>query len=161
MHALRKRAYALICHAMDADRSASTETHLACNCFAIRSAARQTTQFYDRHLAPIGLRTTQFSVLSTLDKLGPLAIGELATRMAMDRTTMGRALRPLEREGLVTIAPGRDGRTRALVLTEPGRARLAEARALWREAQREFETRYGPAEAASLRGQLARVRELF
>ena len=131
-----------------------------CNCFAIRSAARHTTQLYDRHLAAAGLRTTQFSLLSTLARSGPLAIGELATRMAMDRTTMGRALRPLEREGLVAIAPGRDGRTRALVVTEAGRDRVRQARALWEAAQAEFEASYGAAEAAALRDALARVREV-
>ena len=132
-----------------------------CNCFAIRSAARQASQFYDRHLAPTGLRTTQFSVLVNLAREGSLAIHELASRMAMDRTTMGRALRPLEREGLVVIGPGRDGRTRALSLTDAGRARLTDARRCWNEAQAAFESSYGPTEAAALRGQLARVRELF
>lgn len=131
-----------------------------CNCFAIRAAARQTSQLYDRHLAPSGLRTTQFSVLANLRRSGPLAIGELASLMAMDRTTMGRALRPLEREGLVEIGPGRDGRTRALSLTEAGRTRLRLAAPLWREAQAAFEARYGRAEAAALRDALRRLREL-
>ncbi len=128
-----------------------------CNCFAVRSAARQTTQLYDRHLAASGLRTTQFSVLSHLSRRGAVAIHELAAVMAMDRTTMGRALRPLEREGLVAIGPGRDGRTRALALTEAGRARLEAAVPLWREAQEAFETRYGVEDAAALRAALARV----
>ncbi|TDR90503.1 MarR family winged helix-turn-helix transcriptional regulator [Enterovirga rhinocerotis] len=131
-----------------------------CNCFAIRSAARQISQFYDRHLAGTGLRTTQFSVLAQLSRAGPLAINELAVRMAMDRTTTGRALRPLEREGLVVIGPGRDGRTRALSLTEAGRARLAEAVPFWREAQAAFEARLGREEAAALRAALKRVRDL-
>jgi DNA-binding MarR family transcriptional regulator len=132
----------------------------ACNCFAIRAAARQASQFYDRHLAPSGLRTTQFSVLANLARGGPLAINELASRMAMDRTTMGRALRPLEREGLVVIGPGKDGRTRALGLTEAGRSRLREAAPLWREAQDAFEERFGSREAEALRTALQRVREL-
>lgn len=131
-----------------------------CNCFAIRSAARQTSQFYDRHLAPAGLRTTQFSVLANLRHRGALAINELANAMAMDRTTMGRALRPLEREGLVVIGPGRDRRTRALHLTEAGRDRLRQAAPLWREAQAAFEKGYGAREAETLRTALLRVREL-
>lgn len=128
-----------------------------CNCFAIRRAARHVSQLYDQHLAPSGLRTTQFSVLVRLARGGPLAIGKLAAAMTMDRTTMGRALRPLEREGLVEIGPGCDGRTRGLTLTEAGRARLKAAAPLWRDAQADFETRYGPAEAAALREALARV----
>jgi DNA-binding MarR family transcriptional regulator len=131
-----------------------------CNCFALRSAARQATQFYDRHLAACGLRATQFSVLANLSRGGPLAISELAARMAMDRTTTGRALRPLEREGLVRIGPGRDGRTRALDLTEAGRQRLGEAVPLWQAAQRDFETLYGAEQAGELRAALARVRQI-
>lgn len=131
-----------------------------CNCFAIRSAARQTSQFYDRHLAPSGLRTTQFSVLANLRHEGSLSINELAAVLAMDRTTMGRALRPLEREGLIVIGPGRDGRTRSLSLTETGRVRLQEAAALWRDAQAAFEAAYGADESAVLRDALTRVREL-
>ena len=144
---------------MDADASQSPASRV-CNCFAIRSAARQTTQMYDRRLAKAGLRTTQFSILSAISRQGPFAINELAAFMAMDRTTMGRALRPLEREGLVTIGPGRDGRTRALSLTEAGRTRLEEAILLWREAQEAFEQGYGRPEAEALRTALARVHEL-
>jgi DNA-binding MarR family transcriptional regulator len=128
-----------------------------CNCQAIRQAARQVTQFYDRHLAPAGLRTTQFSLLARLDRAGALAINELAARMVMDRTTMGRALRPLQREGLVAIDPGRDARTRALRLTPAGKRRLAKAVPLWRQAQDAFEASFGSMEAARLRTALARI----
>lgn len=144
----------------DAPRTLPEAASSSCNCFAIRSAARQASQFYDRHLAPSGLRTTQFSVLANLARSGPLAINELAQQMAMDRTTTGRALRPLEREGLVVIGPGRDGRTRALSLTETGRARVRQAVPLWREAQAAFEGSYGSSEAAALRAALLRVREM-
>lgn len=130
---------------------------ITCNCLAIRQAARHLTQLYDQHLAPAGLRTTQYSVLFRLDRMGPLAINELAARLVMDRTTLGRALRPLEREGLVAIGPGRDGRTRALSVTPAGRQRLEEAAPLWREAQRAFEAGYGASEAADLRAALARL----
>lgn len=125
-----------------------------CTCMAVRQAARQVTQLYDHHLAAFGLRISQYGILSTLDRRGPLSINELAARMVMDRTTMGRALRPLERDGLVVIAPGRDGRTRALQVTPLGRERLARARPGWQAAQAAFEARYGADEAAALRRQL-------
>ncbi len=128
-----------------------------CNCLAIRQAARQVTQFYDRHLGVIGLRTSQYSILSKLLRLGPQSINALAMLMAMDRTTTGRAIRPLERDGLIEVAAGDDARTRVMQLTGAGRARLKEAQPLWREAQRDFETRYGGGEAASLREALSRV----
>ena len=62
----------------------------ACNCFAIRAAARHVTQFYDQAIAPTGLRTTQFYFLSKLKRVGPLTINALAEDMVMDRTTLGR-----------------------------------------------------------------------
>ena len=64
-----------------------------CNCFAVRAAARHVTQFYDQVLAPTGLRTTQFSILAKLKRLGPLTINTLARDMVMDRTTLGRTCR--------------------------------------------------------------------
>jgi DNA-binding MarR family transcriptional regulator len=128
-----------------------------CHCLAIRQAARQVTQLYDRCLAEVGLRATQYSVLAVLGRLGPVAVHELALNLVMDRTTTGRALRPLERDGLVHIGPGRDARTRALSLTPKGRALLETARPLWSRAQAAFEADYGASEAERLRLALARV----
>jgi len=65
----------------------------ACNCLALRQAARHVSQIYDAHLALVGLRTTQYSILAKLKRLGPLSINELANSMVMDRTTLGRAIR--------------------------------------------------------------------
>ncbi|MEA1831169.1 MarR family transcriptional regulator [Methylobacterium durans] len=128
-----------------------------CHCLAVRQAARQVTQLYDRHLAPTGLRATQFALLSVLDRLGSLAVHELAAHLVMDRTATGRALRPLERDGLVRIGPGRDARTRALSLTPAGHDRLEGARPLWQQAQFAFQAEYGEAEADALRRALGRV----
>jgi DNA-binding MarR family transcriptional regulator len=130
---------------------------LLCHCNAIRQGARQVTQFYDRHLAPTGLRTSQYAMLMGLRHLGPISINGLADAMGMDRTTMGRALKPLERDGLVAVGQGRDGRTRALHLTEAGSIRLDAAEPLWRAAQDGFEAGYGAADAAALREALARI----
>jgi DNA-binding MarR family transcriptional regulator len=128
-----------------------------CTCLALRQAARQVSQLYDRHLAEVGLRTSQYSILARLDRLGPLSINELATMMVMDRTTTGRAVRPLERDKLVAIEPGEDGRTRVVRLTRAGEARIKAAVVPWCEAQKEFEASYGAAEAAKLRSILAGV----
>jgi DNA-binding MarR family transcriptional regulator len=128
-----------------------------CHCTALRQGARQVTQFYDRHLAPSGLRTSQYAMLVGLRRLGPISINAFADAMALDRTTMGRALKPLERDGLLAIGPGPNGRTRALRLTEAGSRRIDEAEPLWRVAQAGFEARYGAEAAADLRSALARV----
>jgi DNA-binding MarR family transcriptional regulator len=68
-----------------------------CNCLAVRQAARHITRFYDQLLAPSGLRTSQFSMLAKLRRLGPMTINALAAKMVMDRTTLGRNILPLER----------------------------------------------------------------
>src|ERR1044071_8795822 len=96
-----------------------------CTCLAVRQAARHVTQFYDQYLAPSGLRTTQFSVLSKLKGRGPMTINVLAAEMVMDRTTLGRNILPLERDRLIEIRPGRsDRRSKELHLTSAGVERL-------------------------------------
>ena len=128
-----------------------------CNCLALRQAARHVSQIYERYLAAEGLKSTQYSILSKLNRLGPLSINELAKSMVMDRTTLGRAVRPLQRDRLLTIGPGDDGRTRRLTLTPTGQARLKAAMVRWREAQKEFELAFGVPQAAELRTTLRRV----
>ena len=128
-----------------------------CNCLALRQAARHATQIYDRHLAAEGLKTSQYSILAKLLRLGPQSIGSLAEMMVMDRTTTTRAVRPLARDKLVAIAPGEDERTRMVRLTPTGEKRVKAAAVAWRAAQREFEAGYGATEAEKLREALARV----
>jgi DNA-binding MarR family transcriptional regulator len=128
-----------------------------CNCLALRQAARHATQFYDLHLAPEGLTTSQYSILAKLARLGPQSINALAATMVMDRTTTTRAVRPLERDRLVAVEPGEDGRMRVVRLTPAGEKRAKAAAVRWREAQRAFEAAYGAGEAVRLRVELARV----
>ncbi len=129
-----------------------------CNCFALRSAARHATQLYDQFLAPIGLRTTQFSILAKLKRKGPLRINELAADMVMDRTTMGRAIQPLERDGLIRIeAPASDRRAKDVHLTKAGETRLQEALKAWSQAQAGFEADFGVGRASELRSLLRAV----
>ncbi len=129
-----------------------------CNCLAFRQAARHVTQFYDRFLAPTGLRSTQFSILAKLRRHGPLTINALAEDMVMDRTTLGRNILPLEREGLITVVRGRaDRRSKELDLTEPGLARLRLAVKQWARAQAEFEAVFGGNQASELRAVLRSV----
>src|SRR5439155_1266801 len=91
---------------------------------AVRAAARHVTQVYDQLLAPAGLRTTQFSILAKLKRLGPLTINTLARDMVMDRTTLGRNILPLERDGLIRIeATPSDRRAKELHLTKAGEKR--------------------------------------
>src|ERR1700693_3790627 len=124
----------------DQSKRATREVEPAiCNCLALRQAARHVSALYDRHLAPEGLTTAQYSILAKLARLGPQSIGALAAMMVMDRTTTTRAARPLARDKLVAIAPGKDERTRMVSITPAGKKRAEAAAARWREAQKEFE----------------------
>ncbi|MGA8005492.1 MAG: MarR family winged helix-turn-helix transcriptional regulator [Burkholderiales bacterium] len=129
-----------------------------CNCLALRQAARAATQLYDRHLAAAELRTTQFSILVNLKRLGPMTINRLAAEMVIDRTTLGRNVLPLERDGLIAIKQGAtDKRRKELALTQAGAERLRRAAKLWANAQKEFEAHYGVERAAGLRAELREV----
>ena len=142
-------------NAMNIDTLPSPE---ACNCLAVRQAARHITQFYDAFLSPAGLRTTQFSILAKLRRLGPMTINALAPEMVMDRTTLGRNIRPLQREGLLAVAPGQsDRRSKELRLTEAGVERLRTAVGGWTRAQEQFGTVFGAERAAELRSLLHTV----
>ena len=93
-----------------------------CNCLAARQAARHITQFYDQYLASSGQRTTQFSILAKLRRLGPMTINRLAGEMVMDRTTLGRNILPLERDGLIAVEQGSiDRRSKELRVTAPAK----------------------------------------
>jgi DNA-binding MarR family transcriptional regulator len=128
-----------------------------CNCQVLRQAARHISQIYDSHLSAEGLKTQQYSILAKLNRLGPMSINELAKLMVMDRTTLGRAIRPLERDKLLTIEADEDARRRKLKLTSAGEKRLKSAAERWRDAQKEFELAYGVPDAAGLRTALRRV----
>ncbi|HUZ75208.1 MAG TPA: MarR family winged helix-turn-helix transcriptional regulator [Stellaceae bacterium] len=126
-----------------------------CNCQAVRQAARHVTQFYDQFLAPTGLRTTQFSILAKLRRLGPMTINALAADLVMDRTTLGRNILPLERDGLIVVKQGsQDRRSKELHLTEAGAARVRAAVKHWAEAQTQFEAAFGTNRTSDLRGLL-------
>jgi DNA-binding MarR family transcriptional regulator len=129
-----------------------------CNCFAVRAAARHVTQIYDQFLAPTGLRTTQFAILMRLKRKGPLTINALAEEMVTDRTTLGRNILPLERDGLIRIQPAAsDRRAKELHLTKAGESRLQVGRKRWVAAQARFESAFGTKRAADLRALLRAV----
>jgi DNA-binding MarR family transcriptional regulator len=126
-----------------------------CNCYATRQAARYVTRVYERYLAVAEVTSAQYSILVLLDENRGMTMSELATALVMDRTTLLRALKPLQREGLVSSKRSHsDPRQLVLGLSAAGRSRLKEAMRLWQRAQTEFETQMGPARAARLRDEL-------
>jgi DNA-binding MarR family transcriptional regulator len=106
-------------------------------------------------LRPLDLTNGQFSLLMSLNRPQPAPMKSVASLLAMDRTTLTAALKPLERRGLVTIAQDPDDRrSRLLELTPAGHDLLTEAFPLWQRAHAEIERPFAPGEVDQLRGQL-------
>src|SRR5580700_11501238 len=135
--------------------------HSACTCGSLRKASRRISQFYDAALAPVGIKSTQFSILSEVERGsvdGPLTMCELASAMVMDRSTLGHNLRPLERDALLSLKlAASDRRKRYVALTKKGKATLQRARRLWRTAEGRFEKIFGKRHAADLRAVLLNI----
>lgn len=125
-----------------------------CTCFRLRRLTRRVTQHYDTHLAHAGLRVTQYSLLGMLLRADSLTLSELAARMEMDRTTLTRNLGPLQNAGWVEVVRGKDARSRAVQLTDAGRAAWDKAKPHWRQAQDQLNTALGEETVAELHGLL-------
>ncbi len=106
-----------------------------CSCFNLRKASRAVTQFYDRLFDPVGIRSTQFNLLVTMASVSAHTLTEMAQVLVMDRTTLTRNLKPLEKMGLIQTVRARDKRSRAYALTDKGRATVITAIPLWKSAQ--------------------------
>jgi DNA-binding MarR family transcriptional regulator len=133
----------------------------ACTCGSLRKASRRVSQFYDTALAPVGIKSTQYSILAEVDRRsveGPVTMCELATAMVMDRSTLGHSLKPLERDDLVTLRLSDDDRRKRYVeLTKQGRSLLRKSRRLWQNAEGRFEKIFGKEPAAELRAVLLNI----
>ena len=154
--------YTLIMPDTDAlcDLQQCREIGLRCAVLNLRKASRVMTRLYEDIMKPSGLLPTQFSLLVAVRARGPVGITRLAEALSMDRTTLTRNLRPLAREGLLTIerASG-DRRARQVSLSDAGLARLEVALPLWREAQRRTAELLGEARLDRLLGDLRAVVE--
>lgn len=128
-----------------------------CACFNLRKATRAVTQLYDDMLRPTGLRTTQFSLLVSTSLLGPISVTRLAEMGVIDRTTLTRNFKPLEKRGLIKVASGEDRRTRFVTLTDRGREALTKALPLWKKAQASVVRKLGQERWKSLQAGLLEV----
>jgi DNA-binding MarR family transcriptional regulator len=106
-----------------------------CSCFSLRKATRAMTQFYDHALSPAGIRSTQFNLLVTMASVSARTLTEMASVLVMDRTTLTRNLKPLEKLGLIHTVTPRDKRSKAYALTQEGRDTLQKALPLWQHTQ--------------------------
>jgi len=122
-----------------------------CACFSVRRAARALTQRYEAALKPVGLTSSQFTLLAKLKGLGHVTQSTLADAVGADRTTLTRGLQRLERDGLVAVEEGGDDRRERIVaLTPAGARKFATALPLWRIAQANTVARLGEKDAAHL-----------
>jgi DNA-binding MarR family transcriptional regulator len=106
-----------------------------CTNLKLRQLMRRVARHYDAELGKCGLKTTQYSLLSYVVKLGPVRPGELARHMKMDASTLTRNLRPLIAAGWLRLEAGSDARSRLVSITEAGRDKRQEAQRRWRTAQ--------------------------
>jgi DNA-binding MarR family transcriptional regulator len=130
--------------------SATIAAPRGCTNLKLRQLARAVTRHYDAYVARTGLKNTQYSLLSHVVLLGPIAPGELARRMKLDASTLTRNLQPLIGQGWVEIGPGADARSRSISATASGRAKRTEAQRAWKQAQLALNEQLGDARVARL-----------
>lgn len=121
-----------------------------CTNLKLRQFMRRVSQYYDAEMAQVGLKTTQYSLLSCVDKLGPVRPGELAAGLKMDASTLTRNLRPLIDAGWAVVSAGDDARSRRVSLTPAGREKRAEAKRRWKVAQQGINRLLGEDQVAAL-----------
>jgi DNA-binding MarR family transcriptional regulator len=124
----------------------------SCHCILLRQVSRKMTALYDAAMAPFGITIAQYSLISRLNRLGQASLTELGEDTDLDRSTIGRNIRLLERMELVaTSRSPQDQREMLAVLTAVGEARLAAARPVWAQVQQDIEARIGTDRLAVLK----------
>jgi len=121
-----------------------------CTNLKLRQLTRRVSQHYDRIVGSAGLKTTQYSLLAYVIRLGPARPGDLAAAMEMDASTLTRNLQSLIGNGWVEVGPGPDGRSRWVTATAAGRAKHAEGQRAWKKAQLALNARLGEARVVAL-----------
>ncbi len=106
-----------------------------CTNLKLRQLGRMVTRHYDHYLAAVGLKNTQYALLSHVVKLGPIRPSDLARRMQMDASTLTRNLQPMAAQGWLTIGKGEDARSRLIAATREGQEIRAKGQKAWKEAQ--------------------------
>lgn len=122
-----------------------TMLDVACLCTQSRRVARALTDAYDRALAPSGLKVTQFSLLRMVDRLESPTISALAESTGLERSTLGRNLKVLQKDGWTAVSSGEDERTRVVTLTKAGRLAVQRAVPLWERIQADINAKLPPA----------------
>ncbi|ANG96336.1 MarR family transcriptional regulator [Brucella pseudogrignonensis] len=114
-----------------------------CFCILLRQAARKSSSVYDRALAPLGINVAQFSLLRKIARAQSISLTELARLADLDRSTMGRNAKVLQRMDLIEQTSGEDHRETHIALTSTGRDLVERGGPLWDQAQEEIEAKLG------------------
>ncbi len=139
------------------DAAKANEVGQHCACYNLRRTSRIITNMYDDILRPSGIRVTQFTLMMAINAMEPVTVKRLAHAVAMDRTTMGRNLKPLDSRQLIDIRPGEDRRERIVHLTQNGQELLKHSLPLWEKAQKRVIDAMGENGFNSLLGSLGEV----
>lgn len=115
----------------------------SCMSFNLKKATRAVQNLFDRAFKPIGLEGTQYTVLAHIFIAEPITLTKLADLMYVDRTTLGRNLKPLEKKELIEIKPGDDRRSKQIMITDHGRKVLAQALPIWKETHEQIKALLG------------------
>ncbi|OSZ65693.1 MarR family winged helix-turn-helix transcriptional regulator [Hydrogenophaga sp. IBVHS2] len=121
-----------------------------CTNFKIRQLGRMVTRHYDQHMAAVGLKNTQYALLSHVVKLGPIRPGDLARRLQLDASTLTRNLQPMVAQGWLVVGAGDDARSRLIEATDAGRALRAEGQRAWKAAQTALNQKLGVEQVVAL-----------
>ena len=132
-----------------------------CTNLRLRQLMRRVAQHYDLEMAKAGLKTTQYSLLSHVLKLGPLRPGALAKSMKVSASTLTRNLKPVIDAGWLQVSGGSDARSRSVAITAAGSAKREEARRCWKVAQDSLNQRLGAERVLALHGLISESLELL
>lgn len=136
------------------------QAFMPCTCGELRKTARAITQLYDLMIEPSGLLITQLAVLRAVSNGEAETMSHLAEKLSMDRTTLTRNLAPLEKRGLIKIAPGKDQRKRLVTLTEKGQRARDKAIPMWEQVQRQVVKQLGEEKWRKFMADLSEVLEI-
>jgi len=137
------RVYTLLMDRNALVRTLSHDVANVCVCRKTRETARKISRLYDDMLQPAGIKTTQFTMLAAISMQGGATLTELAESLGMERTTLSRNLKPLERSGLIEVSAEGYRRARSASITDQGVAVMEKALPLWRSAQKKLKKRIG------------------
>lgn len=132
-----------------------------CSNFKLRQLMRRVSQHYDAELGKAGLKTTQYSLLTHVARLGPIRPSELAHAMTIDASTLTRNLKPLVAAGWITVAAGSDARSHTVAITHAGRDKRNDGQRYWKTAQKGLNALLGVEQVIALHALIDRSLERF